>query len=337
MNRTENFARILINELVEKDKSKGDVRISHKRNGIDSSNLNDADEIWKLFVRYNLDSGGMKSKTVEDNWNTIPNHSILKQRKELVQDILALKQKFISGPLDCYSNLSENCPMTFSNGSGFKNVTCLDVKVIDICPVVEITKEIGWHRMHYKIAKIVVECARRLLIEDNIGKQNGNLNDVVFSIFNDYKYGGDDWKTRATKELILRFDNIKGYGRPPKVIIWMLSELSSPVHQVNHWPDVDLSQLTPVDTHVQRLMVRFGFLPSNLASAENINRRLNELYPEEPRNLDFALYRLGGELEESICRKDPDCKTCGERFPNIYKECPNRNNESHNAPGKRVA
>jgi hypothetical protein len=303
MNEMENFARILINELVDKDKSKADVRLFLKRFGIDSSKLNDADEIWKLFVRYNLDTGGMKSRIVEASWNEIPFHSVLKQRTRLLESIAPLKQKFIDGQLQCYSNFSQNCHMVFNQSNGFTNIKCLDVKVISECPVIEITKEIQWHRKHYKIAKIIVECAKRLLIEDEIGKQNGNLNDIVKVIFDEYRNYGDNWKTIATAEFISRFNNIRDYGSPPKVIIWMLSDLSSPIHQINHWPDVDLSQLTPVDTHVQRLMVRLGFIRNDQVSNENIRRRLNELYPQEPRKLDFALYRLGGGIRGKYLQK----------------------------------
>lgn len=95
-------------------------------------------------------------------------------------------------------------------------------------------------------------------------------------------------KSAATSELLDIFRNIKGYGNPPKVITWFFSEFSSPVHQINHWPELDYKKFNPVDTHVGRLMVRFGFIDEDNASNENIDKRLNELYPEEPRKLDFS-------------------------------------------------
>lgn len=316
------FARLLVAELVDNDPSVGDVRPFHKRSGIDSSNLNNADEIWKIFVRYNLDTGGMKSCITEDKWNKLSNNSILKNRNKLLDAIEFLKNRNIR----CYGNFSECCPITFKQKSGFSK-DCPYDDLFNDCPVVAIIREIRWHRAHYKIAKIIVECAKRMLIEDEEGRKERNINNFVKAIFDKYQSSGEKWRTKATSELISRFDNIKGYGRPPKVIVWMLSDLSSPVHKVNHWPDVDLAQLVPVDTHVARLVVRFGFVKKG-HSNEDIRQKLHELYPEEPRKLDFALYRLGAGLEENICKKQPCCDLCMRKIPKIFESCPSSDRRS---------
>lgn len=64
------------------------------------------------------------------------------------------------------------------------------------------------------------------------------------------------------------------------------------------------------------------FLEENETSNENIDNKLLELYPEESRKLDHALYRLGAELEENICGKTPDCEKCKQKFPKLNKNCP---------------
>lgn len=48
------FAKVLVQELVEKAPARTDLRKFHLRNGIDPYNLNDPDEIWKVFVRITL-------------------------------------------------------------------------------------------------------------------------------------------------------------------------------------------------------------------------------------------------------------------------------------------
>ncbi|NIN01787.1 MAG: DUF2400 family protein [candidate division Zixibacteria bacterium] len=313
--RSQAFAGILVEELVDSDPSKGDAREFHRRNGIDPTNLKHADEIWRVFVRYNLETGGMKSRVVTENWNKLPDASMLKNRMRLLGRIVRLKHS------RCYANFTLNCPVTYSKVGGFNLSRCTAPGMEEGCPFVEITKEIQWHRQHYKIAKIIVECAKRLLIEDMDGQHDGNLNDVVAATFDKYRGTELSWRAKATEEYMSRFEDIKGYGNPPKVILWMLSDLSSPVHQLEHWPDVDLSQLTPVDTHVGRLVVRFGFLPRDQVSNRNIRATLRQLYPKEPRKLDFALYRLGAESEENICRTEPHCKSCRERIPRVYTAC----------------
>ena len=97
--------------------------------------------------------------------------------------------------------------------------------------------------------------------------------------------------------------------------------MSSPVHQVKHWPNLDHKQLSPVDTHVQRLMVRFGFIDAKNVSNKNIECKLSILYPEEPRKLDYGLYRLGAESEEGICAKTPNCELCNEKHPKLFQNC----------------
>jgi hypothetical protein len=322
------FAKVLVQELVDKAPSRTDLRKFHLRNGIDSGNLNDADEIWKVFVRYNLESLGTQSLTVEKHWNATPANSILKQRTTLCGMIRKHKQ---NGPLQCYNNYTRNCKMLYSKDKGFSfPAGCSAMN--DVCPVEQVTRAIGWHRAHYKVAKIIVECAKRLLLEDNDGSKCGNINDVVKAIIGKYKSIRADYKVPATKELIHRFNNIQGYGNPPKVIVWMLSDLSSPVHQINHWPDIDISQLTPVDTHVQRLAVRFGFVSGNQSSSPVISKRITDLYPEEPRKLDFALFRLASEPEENICGKTPNCQLCKAKFLKVYHLCPARQQDVSQKP-----
>lgn len=300
------FAKLLVDKITLSEKA--DARQFHSRNGLDSSRLGESDEIWKLFVRYNLETGGMKSKAVENQWKKIGNESILKSKDKLLEGISALKRK------QCYENFTYSCPMTFKKSKGFIKNGC----AVSECPVMALTESISWHRKHHRIAKVIAECAKRLLVE-NQDVHNGNLNDLIISISNKYRGKHDDWRPLATREFISLFDNIREYGNPPKVIVWMLSDLSSPVHQVNHWPDIDPTQLTPVDTHVMRLVRRFGWvaMPTN----ENIRRKLEELYPEEPRKLDFALYRFGAESEENICSKDPNCGKCHARLRVIYDAC----------------
>jgi len=300
------FAKLLVDNLALSDKA--DARVFHSRNGLDTSRLGEADEIWKLFVRYNLDTGGMKSNAVEQQWNRISNKSILKDRNKLLEGIGRLEKE------KCYENFTRSCPMTFKKSRGFDTDGC----TVSECPVVGLAQAISWHRKHYRIAKVIAECAKRLLIE-NQDAHDGNINDLIASISNRYRGKYDDWRPLATKEFVSLFDNIREYGKPPKVVIWMLSDLSSPVHQVNHWPDIDPGQLTPIDTHVKRIIMRFGWVMT--PTSENIRRKLAELYPEEPRKLDFALYRLGAESEENICSKDPNCGECHRRFRVIYDAC----------------
>lgn len=322
------FARVLVQELVEKAPARADLRKFHLRNGIDPNNLNDADEIWRVFVRYNLESLGTQSLTVEKHWIATPKISILKQRTMLCDMIRKFK---LNVPPQCYANFTKNCKMVYGKDKGFSCPSyCTSIN--QECPVIKVTKEITWHRAHYKVAKIIVECAKRLLIENKEGNKNGNLNDVVNEIIWRYKNSLVDYKARATTELIQLFDNIQGYGKPPKVIVWMLSDLSSPVHKINHWPDIDLSQLAPVDTHVQRLAVRFGFVSENQSSSSIISRKLADIYPEEPRKLDFAMFRLASEPEENICAKTPNCDQCKTKFSKVHELCPARNNNGSQKP-----
>lgn len=301
------FAELLVEKIALPKKD--DVRLFHSRNGLESSRLGEADEIWKLFVRYNLDTGGMKSSVVESQWNQIENESILKSKNKLLEGIAELKGK------PCYENFTLLCPMTFKNSTGFIMNGC----AVSKCPLMALTETVSWHRKHYKIAKIIAECAKRLLVE-NRDVHSENLNDLIIFIFDKYRGKQDDWRHQATSEFISLFDNIKEYGTPrPKVIVWMLSDLGSPFHQINHWPDIDLTQLTPVDTHVKRLVERFGWVV--IPTDENIRRKLAELYPEEPRKLDFALFRLGAESEENICSKTPKCGECHARLRVIYDAC----------------
>lgn len=313
------FADVLVKELVDSAPERSDLRKFYLRNGFDPNNLNDANEIWKVFVRYNLDSMGTQSLTVEKHWNTVPVDSILKQRTELCDSIRAFK---LNGPAPCYADFTNHCRAAYSKNKGFIYADNCCAAIGQQCPVVRITNEISWHRAHYKVARIIVECAKRLLIENEDGNRSGNLNDIIKTIFQSYKALASDYRIKATRAFIDIFDNIKGYGMPPKVIVWLLSDLGSPVHQINHWPETDLSQLTPIDTHVQRLAVRFGFVSGTRSTSLEISKRLAELYPEEPRKLNFAMYRLASEAEENICAKTPQCSQCKVKVPGVYNLCP---------------
>ena len=233
--RTKEFARILVEDIVEAGENNPSEWL--RNNGIATRNLNDKDEIWKLFVRYNINTGGVKDEIVEDHWNRISDNSILKNRQLLLNSILSLEND------ECYSNFSYLCPVRFKKDRGFSGIKCEDTEKFSKCPVIAITKELSWHRQHYKVAKIIVECAKRLLIEDGHGRNEGNLNDVVRGVFSKHEGNEANWRITATNEIISKFDNIKGYGRPSKVITWVLSDLGSPVHELSHWPDFDLSQL----------------------------------------------------------------------------------------------
>jgi uncharacterized protein YeeX (DUF496 family) len=315
--QSKDFARLLISELVDKKPSKSDPRVFHRRNGIDPERLDDADQIWLIFVRYNLDTKGMKSTVVEKRWLQIPKDSLLKNRNRLLEKVVFLKNENAF----CCKNFTTNCPITYTQQRGFSK-NCLYPKFFNSCPVSILTKELQWHRAHYQTAKIIVECAKRLLIEDTNGSKEANLNHVVEEIFDRYRDSGEKWKKKATNEFLSKFDGIYGYGKPPKVVVWLLSDLSSPVHHVNHWGEIDTSQLIPIDTHVGRLALRFRFVGAGNVSNNQIRNSLSQLYPEEPRKLDFALYRLGSEMEENICSKTPNCLLCSTRFPKIYEVCP---------------
>jgi len=307
--KVEEFCRILVEEIVDQNNNNPSSFL--KKNGIDPLNLNDKDEIWRLFVRYNLNTGNVKDTIVEKHWNKLLENSILKNRKVLLASVRGIKG------YDCYENFTSKCPVSYKKNEGFTNVVCSDSMNLDSCPVMKVTEEIKWHRQHYKIAKIIVECAKRLLIEDAFGSIEGDLNSVILGTTSKYK-DHPKAKMKITREIISKFDNMRNFGSPPKAIVWMLSDLCSPVHGLSHWPYFDLSQLSPVDTHVKRLMKRFGLLAAN----ENIAEKLQELYPEEPRKLNLALYKLGAEAELKICRKTPDCGKCKTNLPRIYDACP---------------
>lgn len=310
--KSKEFANLIIEEVV--DSNPPDSRGFISENGIDASNLDDADEIWKAFVRYNIDAYGMKSGTIWKYWNLTPDEALIKQRKKLLNKIKDLKN------LPCYNNFTLHCPVTCASGNFSKMDKCYSKSTIKDCPVFILINELKWHRAHHRLAKILVEDAKRLLIEDSYSRKKENLNDVVNGILAKYP-DTDEGKISATRELLSKFDDIKGYGNPPKVITWFFSEMSSPVHQVNHWPNLDHKQFSPVDTHVQRLMVRFGFIDIKDVSNKNIESKLSILYPEEPRKLDFALYRLGADSEEGICAKTPNCELCNGKHHKLFRNC----------------
>ncbi|NYB52953.1 MAG: hypothetical protein HVN35_10405 [Methanobacteriaceae archaeon] len=254
--------------------------------------MDDADEIWKFFVRCNIDSLGIKSKIVGDHWEIIPENSMLKQLERLLKGLKGLKG------LNCYKNFSNECPVTFKSGTFENKENCCNIAQFDECPVVILIKEIKWHRAHYKIAKIIAETAKRLLIQDPYGKKEGNLNDVVNAAIKKHENTSDQWQHQATKYLLKKFEDIKWYGNPPKAVVWFFSELSSPVHQVEHW-EFDLWEFTPVDTHVQRLSNRFGFLSKN----SDIKTALSELFLKNHENLILPYIGWVGKRKEIYAGK----------------------------------
>jgi len=64
------FAKILVEEVVDSNPPNSVLFL--EENGINTSNLNNADEIWKVFVRYNIDAYGVKSGIVWKYWNQLP-------------------------------------------------------------------------------------------------------------------------------------------------------------------------------------------------------------------------------------------------------------------------
>lgn len=84
-------------------------------------------------------------------------------------------------------------------------------------------KELKWHRAHYRVAKILVEDAKRLLIEDVNGSKDGNLNDVVNGIFREY-VDDEEGRVSATRELLKKFDGIKGYGTRHKLLLVLFGD-----------------------------------------------------------------------------------------------------------------
>jgi len=141
----------------------------------------------------------------------ITRNSLIKQKELLLDNIKPLND------LECYKNFTYMCPVEYKHKNFVHMENCYNKDNFSRCPVVNLIEELKWHRAHYRIAKIIVECAKRLLVEDMNGKKDGNLNNVINGIFEQYK-GKDRWKKLSTKEIFSKFDNIKGYGKPPKVI-----------------------------------------------------------------------------------------------------------------------
>ena len=194
MNEKE-FATVLVNELV--DNNPVDSRHFLSENGINPDNLDDADEIWKTFVRYNVDGGGIKSDIVYKYWNSLADSSLLFNRKKLIYEVSKLKD------LKCYKNFSTECPVTFRSGSFIYSEMCYGH--CDECPFVYLTKDLSWHRKHYTIAKILMQTSKKLLIKNEDGFKNGNLNDIVSGIF--IKYENDSNQSeKATEELMKLFN-----------------------------------------------------------------------------------------------------------------------------------
>lgn len=160
------FANLIVDKLALPEKSQ--ARQFHSNNGLATSRLGEADEIWRLFVRYNLDTGGMKSSIVENQWNKIDTDNILKRRDKLVEGLGRLRKE------KCYENFTVFCPMRFKKGDGFEKKGC----TVPDCAVIDLTRSISWHRRHYRIAKVIAECAKRLLV-DNQTVYHANLNNLV--------------------------------------------------------------------------------------------------------------------------------------------------------------
>lgn len=62
-----------------------------------------------------------------------------------------------------------------------------------------------------------------------------------------------------------------------------------------------------VDTHVMRLSKRMGLVPSTWTSAEKIEKRLMEVYPQEHWNLSFVFIVHGRQTCDA---KKPQCERC---------------------------
>ena len=186
----------------------------------------------------------------------------------------------------------------------------------------KITRDLSWHRHHYKTSKIYLESAKRLFILNDSGRINGNLNDVVSTVFEKHRNSGNNWRTDATEEFYHIFDNMANYRPPAKTLLMFVSDMSIPFMQVNHWTDFDTLTLIPVDTHVKRLSYRFGFVNEQNPSDIQIKRALLKEYPENPRFLNSAMYLLGGNGEMNICTKSPKCDICRMKIPKVYDACP---------------
>jgi len=315
MNRRE-FAQLLVDTLVNKDPLNVDAGRFHRENGINPNRLDDATEIFKVFMRYNLETGGVRNSLVVDRWNKVKDSSIIKRVDIMVDSIRSIRK------CAAYFNLSTNCPVSYAKNTGFTDNVCMYRNLFKECPVVLITNEITWHRKHIRLAKAIAESIKRLLIESIFSIQDNNIN-TVYSTIVDRHSNNLNSKSTITDELLSQFHGIKELGVGAKSIIWMLSDLSSPTHQLNHWPMIDQNKLIPVDTHVQRLTKRFGFVPSR-ADNTTIQQAILSLYPEEPRKMDIALFRLGGDSEEAMCKKVPNCSGCFKSFPQIHLNCPAR-------------
>jgi len=179
-------------------------------------------------VRYNLDTKGVKSTLTQDRWIKTLNSSLLKNRLSLLKIINKTKKEAIT----CSQNFTD-CLVTYTQKQGFTR-KCRYPHLFEQCPAVALTKELAWHRAHYSIAKTIVESANKLLLVDKVGRKEANLNHIIQDIFDRRRNCCKSWKTEATKEFLSKFEGIKGYGKPPKVIVWFLSDLCSPVHQINH-------------------------------------------------------------------------------------------------------
>lgn len=312
------FAALLVSEVISKCNAPEKTRAFHQRNGIDTDNLADADQIWILFARYNLETGGMRSTVCDEHWESIPKGGLIRNRLRLMEAVECLSAK------KCFENFTTRCPVLYTNKRGFDMPRCVSPDSQSICPVIGLTREISWHRKHIRISKILAECAKRFLLLHDAGRKSGNLNDVVASIFEKHLARGGQWKRQATREFLDLFKGIAEYGSPPKVVALMLSDLASTLHGILHWPDFDLNSLVPVDTHVRRLSLRFGFVSGQDLSSENIGDRIAGLYPQEPRRLDFALFKLASDYEDGVCGSEPNCPKCQQMYRLIWESCPAR-------------
>jgi hypothetical protein len=307
------FAKILVEEIIN---NRFDVKKIHRlwqSLGLDQLNLDDEDEIWKWYVDSTLRWGGVKDELVNDNW---PKISILFNRKTLLDSITQISN------LNCYSNFTRNCPIKYKQGKFFNKKDCYRNDNFEDCLMPNITKELSWHRQHYRTSKIFLESAKRLFILNIAGRTNGNLNDVVFAIFEKHKHSGASWKTDATEEFFQIFKEMKHYPLKPKSLLMFISNMSMPFMQVNHWPDFDLLTLIPVDTHVKRLSHRFEFVETENPSTNQIKQAFNNVYPQNPRSLNFAMFLLGAEDEMNICTKSPKCDICRKKISKVYDACP---------------
>ena len=310
------FAKILVDEVIN---NRFDLTTIHKlweSCELDRLNLCDKNNIWRWYVNATLHWGGVSDDLVNTHWKRFLNNSILFDLDKLLGSIMQMRN------FDCFDNFTHNCRLKYKQVQFLNMEECCCTDYFDDCPMKKITNDLSWHRHHYKTAKIFIEAVKRLFILNDKGKQNGNMNDVVSAIFEKHRNSGNNWRSNATEEFFMIFENMNSYPLPAKSLLMFISDMSMPFLQVNHWPDFDLLSLIPVDTHVGRLSHRFRFVGTENPSFNQIKHAFQKLYPENPRYLSFAMFLLGGSNEMNICTKYPKCVDCKKEIPKVFEACP---------------